>query len=216
MPKCRDCIHSEICASHLKAVRDIYGAVMSISGREVNRLESALSEISITIEQIGCDGCDHFKDRSRFVELDPCEGGEIITLEDAIAHCYEVADGKTDACEECRAEHMMFGAWLRELKLRREQEMQKPLDIGDTVHFVLRELDEIDLKEYRFTVGNCAVSDTVQFVTEIGTFGFWVGDSPREFAPDYDDFYYWCELGETAFLCREEAEQALKERENSD
>lgn len=157
--------------------------------------------------------CSFFQDRSRFVELDPCEGGEIITLEDAIAHCYEVADGKTDACEECRAEHMMLGAWLRELKLRREQEMQKPLDIGDTVHFVLRELDEIDLKEYRFTVGNCAVSDTVQFVTEIGTYGFWVGDSPREFAPDYDDFYHWYELGETVFLSREEAEKALKERE---
>ena len=77
MPKCKDCIHSEICASHLKAVRDIYGAVMSISGREVNRLESALSEISITIGQICCDDCDHFHDSSRFVEL-PCKIGDTL------------------------------------------------------------------------------------------------------------------------------------------
>ena len=84
MPKCKDCIHSEICASHLKAVRDIYGAVMSISGREVNHLESALSEVSTTIGQICCDDCGHFKDRSRFVEL-PCKVGDTI---------YRVKDGK--------------------------------------------------------------------------------------------------------------------------
>ena len=87
------------------------------------------------------------------------------------------------------------------------------VNLCDEVHFILRGLDEIDLKEYLFTVGNSAVSDTVQFVTEIGTYGFWVGDSPREFAPDYDEFYHWYELGETVFLTREEAEAALKERE---
>ncbi|MBQ2212897.1 MAG: hypothetical protein II410_08440 [Ruminococcus sp.] len=87
------------------------------------------------------------------------------------------------------------------------------VNLCDEVHFILRGLDEIDLKEYKFTVGNSAVSDTVQFITEIGTYGFWVGESPREFAPDYDDFYYWYELGETVFLSREEAEQALKERD---
>ena len=88
MPKCRDCIHSEICANHLKAVRDIYGAVMSISGREVNRLEIALSEISITIGQICCDGCDHFQDRSRFVEL-PIKPGEKVFYFDTAGRIYE-------------------------------------------------------------------------------------------------------------------------------
>ena len=79
MASCKDCIHSEICASPLKVVRGIYGAVMSISGREVNRIEKALSEISITIGQICCDGCDHFQDRSRFVEL-PCKVGDTVYL----------------------------------------------------------------------------------------------------------------------------------------
>ena len=73
MPKCKDCIHSEICASHLKTVRGIYGAVMSISGREVNHLENALSVVSATIGQICCDNYDHFQDRSRFVELPHAE-----------------------------------------------------------------------------------------------------------------------------------------------
>ena len=95
-------------------------------------------------------------------------------------------------------------------------ELPKALHLCDEVHFVLRDLDEIDLKEYSFTVGSSAVSDTVQFITEIGTYGFWVGESPREFAPDYDDFFHWYELGKTVFLTREEAEQALKEREEND
>lgn len=93
-------------------------------------------------------------------------------------------------------------------------ELPQSVHLCDAVHFVLKGLDEIDLQEYTFTVGKNAVSDTVQFITEIGTYGFWVGESPREFAPDYDDFYYWYELGETVFLSREEAEQALKEHEN--
>nr|WP_316626393.1 hypothetical protein [uncultured Ruminococcus sp.] len=92
-------------------------------------------------------------------------------------------------------------------------ELPCKVNLCDEVHFVLRGLDEIDLKEYLFTVGNSAVSDTVQFITEIGTYGFWVGESPREFAPDYDEFYHWHELGKTVFLTREEAEQALKLKE---
>lgn len=94
-------------------------------------------------------------------------------------------------------------------------ELPQSVHLCDAVHFVLKGLDEIDLQEYTFTVGKNAVSDTVQFITEIGTYGFWVGESPREFAPDYDDFYYWYELGETVFLSREEAEQFLKEREEN-
>ena len=92
-------------------------------------------------------------------------------------------------------------------------ELPQSVHLCDAVHFVLKGLDEIDLQEYTFTVGKNAVSDTVQFITEIGTYGFWVGESPREFAPDYDEFYHWYELGETVFLSREAAEQALKERE---
>lgn len=94
-------------------------------------------------------------------------------------------------------------------------ELPQSVHLCDAVYFVLKGLDEIDLQDYTFTVGKNAVSDTVQFITEIGTYGFWVGESPREFAPDYDEFFYWYELGKTVFLSREAAEQAMKERESN-
>ena len=92
MANCKDCIHSGICASHLKAVIGIYGAVMSISGREINHLESALSEVSTTIGQICCDDCDHFQDRSRFVEL-PCKvGDKVYVIEDIAGEAKIIQD----------------------------------------------------------------------------------------------------------------------------
>lgn len=141
MASCKDCLYVEIC-------EDITRHKLSPSKAE---------EILPILRERG-NTCEHFKDRSRFVEL------------------------------------------------------PQSVHLCDAVHFVLKGLDEIDLQEYTFTVGKNAVSDTVQFITEIGTYGFWVGESPREFAPDYDEFYHWYELGETVFLSREAAEQALKER----
>ena len=147
MGSCKECYHYEVCRMH-------YQQKCELTYETEKEVRRAMLEA-----EKGSPICDHFKDRSLFVEL-PC---------------------RVNLCDE--------------------------------VYFVLRGLDEIDLKEYKFTVGNSAVSDTVQFITEIGTYGFWVGESPREFAPDYDDFYYWYELGETVFLSREEAEQALKLKE---
>lgn len=128
--------------------------------------------------------------------------------------------------EACRSKYIIFGDKLNENDYRevcgcfkdrsRFVELPQSVHLCDAVHFVLKDLDEIDLQEYKFTVGKDAVSDTVQFITEIGTYGFWVGESPREFAPDYDDFYYWYELGKTVFLTREAAEQVLKEREKNE
>ena len=165
MPKCKDCVHSEICASHLKAVRGIYGEVMSISGREVNHLGSALSEISITIGQICCDDCDHFQDRSSFVEL-PC--------------------------------------------------LIKP---RDKVWYILEGLSEVDLKEYAIKSGECAVGNEPDTVIEVGTLGFWVNQliTRNENCPfpDYCDFISWDEIGKSYFLSKEEAKQALKEREEN-
>ena len=145
MATCKDCVHVEVCRYYTNELA------------KANGIPLKLEEVELLL---GCDDCENFKDRSRFVEL------------------------------------------------------PQSIHLCDAVHFVLEGLDEIDLQEYTFTVGKNAVSDTVQFITEIGTYGFWVGESPREFAPDYDDFYHWYELGKTVFLTREEAEQALKEREN--
>ena len=114
MASCKDCVHVEVCEDFTKA---------KLSPKRAEELLPVLREHGRT--------CDHFKDRSRFVELEKCENNEIITLEDAITHCYDIADGKTGACEDCRAEHMMLGSWLRELKLRRELELQNPPQLAE-------------------------------------------------------------------------------------
>ena len=39
-----------------------------------------------------------------------------MTLNEAIKHAREVAENRTDLCEECRAEHEQLAEWLDELK----------------------------------------------------------------------------------------------------
>ena len=49
-----------------------------------------------------------------------------MTIDEAIAHVQEVADTRTDLCDECREEHRQLGEWLTELKqLRDSLEKQK-------------------------------------------------------------------------------------------
>ena len=116
MATCAECVHVEVCCSYLSTA--------------YNKCKLATPDFKL-LKNIECDECQHFKDRSRFVELEKSENNEIITLEDAITHCYDIADGKTGACEDCRAEHMMLGSWLRELKLRRELELQNPPQLAE-------------------------------------------------------------------------------------
>ena len=39
-----------------------------------------------------------------------------MTLEEAIKHAREVAESRTDLCDECRAEHEQLAEWLEELR----------------------------------------------------------------------------------------------------
>lgn len=45
---------------------------------------------------------------------------EHFTLDDAIAHCYEVSK-KKDICKECADEHLQLAKWLKELKTLRQE-----------------------------------------------------------------------------------------------
>ena len=101
----------------------------------------------------------------------------------------------------------------------RSRFVELPCKVGDTVFFILEDLDELSLKDYDLTVGNSAISQE-DTVTEVGGSGFWVRgiyDDGREktFNPCGDNFVSWEELGENVFLTFAEAEQALKERENN-
>ena len=52
-----------------------------------------------------------------------------MTLEEAIKHAREVAENRTDLCEECRAEHEQLAEWLEELvRLREENERLKSVE----------------------------------------------------------------------------------------
>ncbi len=44
-----------------------------------------------------------------------------MTLDEAIEHCMDVANGKTaqGECKECAEEHMQLAKWLKELRDRR-------------------------------------------------------------------------------------------------
>lgn len=46
-----------------------------------------------------------------------------MTLDEAIQHAQDVADNRTDMCDECRAEHLQLASWLRELKELRERKI---------------------------------------------------------------------------------------------
>lgn len=177
MMLCKDCVHYEVCKDYV---------------------ESALDGLQYNDSQMNGDDCEFFKDRSRFVELDKeADSGRVITLDDAIAHCYEVADGADDSmCNGCRAEHMMLAAWLCELKMRREQELQKPPQLAELPR----------------------VGDKVYELCRINQFGDYKIDESeiKGFIVDTDGTAFDYELLEKRFfLTREEAEQALKEREKT-
>lgn len=101
----------------------------------------------------------------------------------------------------------------------RSRFVELPCKVGDTVWFILTDLDDISLKDYTVTAGRCAINNG-DIVTEIGTSGFWYqaiynDGRTKTFNPSNDDFCEWDEFGKTVFLTREEAEQALKEREEN-
>lgn len=89
----------------------------------------------------------------------------------------------------------------------------------DKVWYILEGLSEIDLKEYAIKLGECAVGNVPDTVIEVGTLGFWVNQlstrNENYLVPDDCDFILWDEIGKSYFLSKEEAEQALKEREKN-
>lgn len=69
MPKCRNCVHWEVCREYVTGLAAARGVDLNM-----DELEAVLK----------CDDCENFKDRSRFVQL-PCKVGDTI---------YRLKDGK--------------------------------------------------------------------------------------------------------------------------
>lgn len=60
MASCKDCVHVEVC-------REFVTGLAAARGVDLN-----MDELEAVLK---CDDCDHFQDRSRFVEL-PCRVGD--------------------------------------------------------------------------------------------------------------------------------------------
>lgn len=69
MATCKDCLHVDVCCSYLSTA--------------YNKCKLAIPDFKL-LKNIECDECEHFKDRSRFVEL-PCKVGDTV---------YRLKDGK--------------------------------------------------------------------------------------------------------------------------
>ena len=52
-----------------------------------------------------------------------------MSIDEAISHAREVADTRTDMCDECRDEHRQLAEWLEELKIYKESNISITDDI---------------------------------------------------------------------------------------
>lgn len=132
MTTCKECVHVEVCAEYAEGLFAARGLTIS-----PDRLAQLLE----------CDDCDHFADRSQFVEL-PCKVGDIL---------------------------------------------YHPVPLRNVI-------SEYKIKS--FQIYHHCVWVNWNIVDEIATINL--------------TGIYANEIGETVFLTREEAEQALKEREEND
>jgi len=109
MATCKDCVHYEVCQMHYKQKCELTYE----TEREV-RIAMRKAQKAVDIE------CDHYKDRSRFVELPDVGDYDTVTaIDEAIDHCYQIATSTDETvCAECKAEHMRLCGWLGDLKRR--------------------------------------------------------------------------------------------------
>ena len=93
-----------------------------------------------------------------------------------------------------------------------------PVKPGDKLWYILDGLGEIDLRDYKTTCGDRAVGDEPDVVFDVSTRGFWIiGQREQDAeAVSFENCFLvsWDEIGKMYFLSREEAERALKERED--
>lgn len=95
-----------------------------------------------------------------------------------------------------------------------------PLKFGDKIFYILKNLSELDLKDYSFTAGNYAVCNVPDTVIDVSTKGFFTNGLHNRnedyLTPDDCEFVPWDEIGKSVFLTREDAEHALKEIEKNE
>ena len=77
--RCKECIHQELCADYVSSLAEVQNA-------DIEYISQWLDEIEGRKEQAD-NACEHFKDRSRFVEL-PCKLGDTVYYFDSAGEIY--------------------------------------------------------------------------------------------------------------------------------
>ena len=109
---CKDCIHRELCADYVSSLAKVQNADVKYISQWLDEIEGKKNQTD--------NECEHFADRSRFVELpDVGDYDTVTTIDEAIDHCYQIATSADEnVCAECKAEHMRLCGWLGDLKRR--------------------------------------------------------------------------------------------------
>ena len=100
MAICKDCLHVDVCCSDLSTAD--------------NKCKLATPDFKL-LKNIECDECQHFKDRSRFVEL-PCVAGEYVyVIEPIFGKSIEhtISRRKIKSIEP-HAEIKFYGGWIHD------------------------------------------------------------------------------------------------------
>ena len=77
---CKDCIHQELCADYVSSLAEVQNADIEYISQWLDEIEGKKNQTD--------NECEHFADRSRFVEL-PIKLGEKIFYFDTAGRIYE-------------------------------------------------------------------------------------------------------------------------------
>lgn len=83
----------------------------------------------------------------------------MITIEEAIEHCYDVAVGEGGECEECKREHLQLAGWLKELLAVKEFFKANNLEVMYDDEGVVKGVAPVDTNIFdeEETYPNCTV-----------------------------------------------------------
>lgn len=116
-------------------------------------------------------------------------------------------DAEDEACEHFLARDRMAA-------------LPYPVKPGDELWYILEGLDENDLKGYQTTGVDCALGNEPDIVFDVSSRGFWINELGKRDAEAvrFEDCFFvsWDEIGKLYFLSIEEAEEALKGREEDE
>lgn len=97
---------------------------------------------------------------------------EIISIDEAIRHCYATYLERDDLCRECREEHKQLAKWLEELKECRETIKRQKAEIEELRKGFTADADYF-ASEYDKNIKAEAIKEFAERLKERADSGFW-------------------------------------------